>query len=123
MDRTYHYIKFDRMGEIFCVGLTKTQIEDHQMDDFGAELSRLLDVENCKKMVLQLGPEDPDFLISLFLAKLINLQRRLTSAGGALALCDLSELTRDMFRIAGIEKFFRFYPDKESAIHALTPMT
>ncbi|MSU78144.1 MAG: anti-sigma factor antagonist [Gemmataceae bacterium] len=119
MQRSYDYIAFDRVGEIFRVNLTKTQIEDHHMGDFGAELARLLDEENCKKMVLQLGPADPDFLVSVFLAKLINLQRRLTSAGGALALSDLSETTRDMFRIAGIEKYFRFYPDQQSAVQAL----
>ncbi len=119
MQRSYDYIAFDRVGEIFRVNLIKTQIEDHHMGDFSAELARLLDEENCKKMVLQLGPGDPDFLVSVFLAKLINLQRRLNSAGGALALSDLSETTRDMFRIAGIEKYFRFYPDQQSAVQAL----
>ncbi len=117
--RPYSYIAFDRVGDLFRVKITKTQIEDHHMDDFGAELARLMDEENCKKMVLQLGPGDLDFLVSVFLAKLINLQRRLSSAGGALALCDLSEATRDLFRIAGIEKFFKFFPDQQSAIQSL----
>jgi anti-anti-sigma factor len=119
VQRPYSFITFDRVADIFRVSLAKTQIEDHEMDDFGAELARLLDEENCTKMVLQLGPGDPDFLVSVFLAKLINLQRRLTNSGGALALTDLSETTRDMFRIAGIEKFFRFYPDQQSALQAL----
>lgn len=119
MQRSYDYIAFDRVGDIFRVNLTKTQIDDHQMDDFGAELARLIDEENCKKMVLQIGPGDPDFLVSVFLAKLINLQRRLNSAGGALALSGLSEATHDMFRVAGIEKFFRFYPDQQSAVQSL----
>jgi anti-anti-sigma factor len=70
-------------------------------------------------MVLNLGPDELDFLFSIFLAKLINLYRRLESTGGSLALAHVSEHIRDMFHVAGIEKFFHFYPDQQSAVQAL----
>ena len=90
------------------------------MEELGAELARLVDEENCRKMVLNLGPEEPECLISVFLAKIINLQRRLESSGGAFALAQVSDYTRSIFRVAGIEKFFHFYADQTAAVHVLS---
>ena len=89
------------------------------MEDLGAELGRLISEENCRKMALLLGPEEPECLISVFLAKMINLQRRLESLGGAFALAEVSDYTRNIFRVAGIERFFHFYADQAAAVQAL----
>jgi anti-anti-sigma factor len=113
------FLAVERNGSVFCVRLLQTRIEDHQMEELGAEVTRLIDEENARKIVFNLGPDDPDCLISVFLAKLINLQRRLNALGGTLALAHLSPDTREIFRIAGIEKFFRFYPDQQAALQAL----
>ncbi len=119
MSRPYEFIAFERNGEVFCVRLQRPRIADHEMEDLGAELARLIDDENCRKMVLNLGPEEPECLISVLLAKLINLARRLAHLGGALALAQTSTHTRTIFRAAGIEKFFHFYPDQASALQAI----
>jgi hypothetical protein len=119
MSRPYEFIAFQIVNDVFGVRLQKLRIEDHELEDVGAELGRLIDEENCRKMVLNLGPEEPECLISIFLAKLINLQRRLESTHGRLALAHASEHTRDLFRLAGIEKYFRFFPDEPSALRAL----
>ena len=120
MQRPYYYIAYELIGDVYCVRLQNPRIEDHQVDDLGAELARLIDEENCRKMVLNLGPEDSECLLSVFLAKLINLQRRLEGMSGTLTLAHASEYTRNIFRIAGIEKFFHFYPDQQSAVQALS---
>jgi hypothetical protein len=119
MQRPYQFIAFERNGDVYCVRLRAPRVEDSQLDELGAELARLIDEENCQKMVLNLGPEEPQCLISVFLAKLINLQRRFEGMNGALALAQASEDTRNIFRIAGIEKFFHFFPDEQSALKAL----
>ena len=119
MQRLYQFIVFERRDDVFCVRLQKPRVEDGQMEELGAELAALIDEENGHKVVLNLGPEEPDCLISVFLAKLINLQRRLTTMGGVLVLAHVSDHTRDIFRIAGIEKFFHFYPDEQSALQAI----
>ncbi len=119
MKRPEKFLAVERHGSVFCVHLAQMRIEDHQMEDLGAEVTRLIDEENARKIVFNLGPGDPDCLISVFLAKLISLQRRLDALGGVLALAHLSPDTREIFRIAGIEKFFRFYPDQQAALQAL----
>jgi hypothetical protein len=120
VQRPYNFIAFSLIGDVFCVRLQKVRVEDYEMDELGAELGRLIDEENCRKMVLGLGPEEPECLISIFLAKLINLQRRLEGINGRLALTQASEHTRKIFRLAGIEKYFHFYPDEQSALQGVT---
>ena len=120
MRRPYAFIAFELTGDVFCVRLQKSRVEDHQLEDLGAEFGRLIDEENCRKMILNLGPEEPECLISVFLAKLINLHRRLERMNGTLTLAHASEYTRSIFRIAGIEKYFHFYPDEQSALQALS---
>jgi anti-anti-sigma regulatory factor len=119
MQRPYQFIVLERDGDILCVRLQNPRVEDHQMEELGVELSRLIDDENGRKLVICLGPEEPDCLISVFLAKLISLQRRLDELDGALVLAHVSEHTRSVFRAAGLEKLFDFYPDQESAAQAL----
>ncbi|MBI2804816.1 MAG: STAS domain-containing protein [Planctomycetes bacterium] len=119
MGRPYEFISYELVGDVFCVSLKQPRVADHQMEDLGGELARLIDEENCRRMVVNLGPEEPECLISVFFAKLITLQRRLEGLGGALALAQVSEHTRDLFRITGIERFFHFYPDQIAAMQAL----
>ena len=54
-----------------------------------------------------------------FLAKLVNLQRRLDSVGGHMALVDVSPNTQDVFRATGLERYFKFFPDMDSATQSL----
>jgi anti-sigma B factor antagonist len=79
-------------------------------------LVKLVDEEKIRKLVVCLGPAEPDCLISVFLAKLISLKRRLEAMGGTLVLAQVSEHTRGVFRAAGIEPMFRFYADEQTAV-------
>src|SRR5947208_763227 len=119
MSRPYQFITVRRQRDVFCVRLKSPHVEDQYMDDLGQELTRLVDEERGRKIVMSLGPEEPDCLISVFLAKLISLQRRLSEFGGALALAHVSEHTRSIFGAAGLEKLFHFYADEASAAGAL----
>lgn len=119
MPHTYQFISFERTGDVVCVRLRSPRVEDQQMEDLGAELNRIIDEEKAHKVVVSLGPEEPDCLISVFLAKLISLKRRLDANRGVLALAHVSEHTRSIFRAAAIEKLFHFYPDQASAVQAL----
>ena len=119
MKGSYEFLAFERSGDVLCARLKSPHVEDKDMEDLGAEMGRLLDDEKAYKIVFCLGPEDPDCLISVFLAKLISLQRRLERTKGALALAHVSEHTRGIFRAAGIEKLFHIYPDAQAASAAL----
>jgi anti-anti-sigma factor len=119
MQRTYHQLDVRQFDQVFCVHLRGQCLLEDGLDELSAELARLIDEEGCQKLVLDLGPGDLDCLYSVFLAKLINLQRRLEHAGGCLAIAGASENTRDVFRATGLEKHFQFFPDAASAVRAL----
>jgi anti-anti-sigma regulatory factor len=120
MQRPYRLIAFERDGPVCCARFRQSSFDDESLELLGAELARLVDEEGCRRVVLSLGPGELTCLYSILLAKLINLQRRLESHGGGLALAQLSEHTHEMFALAGLDKFFRFYPDRPAAVQALS---
>jgi anti-anti-sigma regulatory factor len=119
MDRTYKYFDVDPHGRTCVVRLLPLHYDETLLDPMGAELARLLDVEGYRNIVLSLGPDDPDCLQSVFLAKLLNLKKRLEQAGGALLLTDLSEHTRHILQVVGLEKHFRSCATVDEALKAL----
>ncbi len=119
MHQPYLHLDFDEHDGVFCVRLKKT-LHGEALEELGVELNCLVNDRGCRKMVLNLGPEDVECLYSILLAKLVNLQRRLEAAGGALALAQLSENTQGVFRATALDRHFRFYRDQASAVKALT---
>jgi anti-anti-sigma factor len=118
MQRPYRHIEHQVQDGVFCARI-KTSLHEEALENFGAELGRLIDEEGCRKMVLVIGPHDLDCLYSVFLAKLIYLQRRLESVGGSVALAEASANTQEVFRVTGLDRYFKFYADHGSAMRAL----
>jgi anti-anti-sigma factor len=84
--------------------------------ELGDELHHLAAQDGCRKMVLSLGPPEPQFLYSVFLAKLVTLQRRLQARGGKLKIADTTPETRDIFDACGLTNLFDFAPDRATAL-------
>jgi anti-anti-sigma factor len=119
MERPFKQITFEQHGDVYCVRLAHPEVDENGLEELSAEVARVIDEHGCRKMVLVLGPEDPLCLYSVFLAKLVNLQRRLGAAGGALALAGLSDNTERIFQAAGLHSLFCFYPDQKTAVNAV----
>jgi hypothetical protein len=119
MDRPYRYIDNDRHAGVCCVKLRQLAFDDAELEELGAEIARLVDEEDCRRLVLVLGPGDPHILFSVFLAKLVNLQKRLENVGGRFALARLNPTTYRIIQAAGLESFFVYYKDEGEAVAAL----
>ena len=119
MQRSYQHLDYREQDGVFCVRIRNHRLQESGLDELSAELARLIDEGNCRKLVLSLGPDDFDCLYSVFLAKLVNLKRRLEEVGGRMALAETSPNTIDVIRAAGLEKYFQFYPDPASAMQSL----
>jgi anti-anti-sigma factor len=119
MQRPYQQIDVEQQGLVFCVRLRHARLDDDGLESLGAEIASLIDEEGCRKMVLNLGAHELECLYSLFLAKLIHLQRRLEANGGGLALAQVTPYVHNLFQVTGLDKFFRFFPDETTAIQGL----
>jgi anti-anti-sigma factor len=118
MDRPYRHIKLERTGDVHCVRLRHAKLDEAALYELADELISLITEDGCRKLLLSLGPEEPQFLFSVFLAKLVTLQRRLHANGGALKLADVSADTRRIFDACRLTSLFDFVPDRAAGLAA-----
>jgi anti-anti-sigma factor len=120
MERPYRHLDLRREGDVVCVRLRSSQLDEGQLYDMCSELQRLVEDDGCRKLVLNLGPPDPEFLYSIFLAKLVSLQRRLRGVDGAMKIAQASPTTREIFEACRLTSLFDFVPDEATAVESLS---
>jgi hypothetical protein len=116
---SYHYISIEREGDVFCVRLTNPRLEEGEIYQLGAELIDLCETHHCRKMALSLGPQPPDCLYSVFLAKLVAVRNTLRKYDGRFVLCEVSPSAYSVFEACLLHREFRFAPDFASAVALL----
>jgi anti-anti-sigma factor len=119
MSRAYRYLDVERVGDVFCVRIRQRHLDESGIHAMAGEIVSLITDQGCRKLALSLGPEDPSFLYSVFLAKMVMIRRRLLEAGGRLMLCDASANVRDVFTATRLNEHFDFAPDRAAAVAAL----
>lgn len=111
----YRLIDVQRRGEVWCVRLRRPRLEETEIYELANELLRLVS-DGCRKLALALGPNGPDCIYSVFLAKMMTVQRVLGEQGGSLVLCEVSPVTRTVFAASQLDKQFHFLPDFDAAV-------
>ena len=110
MERPYRQIEVQRAEDVFCVRLRKRQLNEAGVYELGDELVRLIEEDGCRKLVLSLGPEPPECLYSVLLAKLVTAQKRLHAHKGVLKIADAGEETIAIFEACRLKDLFDFSP-------------
>jgi anti-anti-sigma factor len=118
MERPFRHIDVECAGDVHCVRLRQSKLEETALYELADELQSLVEDDGCRKMLLSLGPAEPQFLYSVFLAKLVTLQRRLQGNGGALKLSDVAPETVKIFDACRLTPLFEFVPDRAAGIAA-----
>ncbi len=116
MIRPYCHIDIERRGEVVCVRLRQTRLDEAMIFELAADLRGLVLDGGCRKMALSLGPDAPECLYSVFLAKLISLQRGLREHDGELVLCHVQPVVRNIFEACCLDRLFCFLPDFDAAV-------
>src|SRR5262249_39205041 len=88
MSTPWRQIDVEARGDLRCVRLRQRRIEEASIDELGDELIAAASEEGVTRLVLSLGPQPPDCLYSIFLGKLIAVQRQLRDMGRTLLLCE-----------------------------------
>src|SRR5215472_13624107 len=115
MSRPYRFIEVERRGDVFCVRLRQTRLDEMMIHELAGELRSLVLDDACRRMALSLGPGSPECLYSVFLAKLISLQRVLREHEGELVLCQVQPEVRHIVEACCLERLFQFLPDFDAA--------
>ena len=119
MNRPCEHITFHDQDDVFFVRIKNHRLRAEDLEQLGAELNSLIEELGCRKLVLSMGPRDFECLYSVFLGKLIHLQRSLASVGGTMVVAEASENTLGVFRATGLDKHFQFFADPLTAVQAL----
>jgi anti-anti-sigma factor len=118
MTRPHRHIDVEVRGDVFCVRLRNLRMDEPAIHEMAEELIALATEEECRKLVLSLGPGAPVFLYSVFLSKLLSIQRHLRDQGAEFKLCDVSPEVRNVFTVCRLENYFDFAPDFDAAVAA-----
>jgi hypothetical protein len=116
MAKNYRHLVVERYGNVACVRLAKSRLDENEIHELALELIHLAREGGCTRIALSLGPETPDCLYSVFLAKLISLQRRLNELGGGLKLCECTPQVIDVLDACVLLDRFDLVPDPATAL-------
>jgi hypothetical protein len=115
MANTWQHISVEVRGNLRCVRLAHPRFEEGQIDALANEILAVGAEDGCSRVVLSLGPKPPDCLYSVFLGKLISVQRRLREKGRQLMLCEACPSVMAIFSACKLVEHFTFVADFEAA--------
>ena len=115
MNEPWQHIEVEQRGDVCCVRLRRFRIEEPDIPSLASELLSLGSTPGCKKIALSLGPRPPECLYSIFLAKLMTVQRRLAEHGSSLVLCEVGPEVQAIFKVCRFAEHFQFVPDFDAA--------
>jgi anti-anti-sigma factor len=119
MERPYQQIEVEQHGPVTVVGIRHRRLEEPEVHALGNELSDLIQKPSSQWLVLDLGPGILECLYSVFLAKLVMVQRNVQDRHGELILCGAPPEVISVFEACMLKDYFEFATDRATAIAAL----
>jgi hypothetical protein len=115
MDRPYRHITVEQRGEVACARFCLSRMPEPEIAEVFEELLDAGAAPGCRRLALSFGPRPPEMLYSVFLAKLVSLQRRLREQGRDLVLCELCPEVDALLAAVALQTHFRYAPDFDAA--------
>ncbi len=112
---TFKFISYERQGDSLCLRFKNLRPSELEIQDSFQEIRKIIADEKINKVALSLGP-NMECMYSVFLGKMISLQRQLTELGGKFAICHVSPQVKSIFAACKLDDRFCFAEDFPSAI-------
>jgi anti-anti-sigma factor len=110
------YLDLERRGDVCCVRFRRGRLDEREIHDLTEELLAAGLADACSRLVLSFGgPQPPQLMYSIFLARLITLQRLLGEQGRELVLCDVGPAVQAIFEACRLHDYFHFAADLAAA--------
>ena len=94
----------------------KKILDETNIQNIGNQLFSLVEEDGKKKILLDF--ENVEYLSSAALGKLITMDKKVKSAGGALKLCSVRPEIYEVFAITKLNKVFDIKEDQERALES-----
>ncbi|MFN8707363.1 MAG: STAS domain-containing protein [Planctomyces sp.] len=94
--------------------LERKILDEANIEALGQELFALVDRDGLKKIVLDFSLVE--YLSSAALGKLITMHKKVGTAGGRMALCNIQKDILDVFKITKLDKVLTLCGDLNSAL-------
>ena len=105
----------ERMGDIGIVRFETAQVlEEMNVQQLGDELRELVEKHYLVKLIINF--ERVKFLSSAVLGKLISLNKRVANEKGRLALCNINDDVRQVFKITRLDKIIPIFETEGQAV-------
>ena len=111
----YEHLTIETIGHVVHVRLRQARLVEDQLAVMIDELFDLGQNGPSPKVVFCLGPEPPLFLYSIFLARLVTLQRCCGKRHGSLVLCEVAPEVMRVFGACKLDEQFVFAKDLAEA--------
>ncbi len=82
------------------------------------QIKEFIDGNNPKKIIFDFG--EVKFFSSLVLGLLLDIRAKLQPHNGEVAISEINPQLHRVFKITNLDKVFRFFPDKQNAIKAMS---
>ena len=113
----YRRLEVTEVGDVTVVRFRDQKIlDDLNIQELGRELSRLVEVENREKLLLNFSAVE--FLSSAALGKLITLDKKVKATEGTLKLCHIQPEIYEVFAITRLNRLFDIKENEADALAA-----
>jgi anti-anti-sigma factor len=116
----YHHIAAEKEGDVFVVQLRHRRLQELEIHEMADEVHSLINADGCRKLVLVLGPDSPEFLYSVFISKLVGIRRRLAECHGDMRLAEVGPEVMGVFHACQLQNYFEFAPDRAAAVASIS---
>ncbi len=116
MKRSETLIEWSCQNSTLVVNLRFPRMDEDQINALANQLLEVGLKSGCLKYVLRFGPEAVECLYSVFLAKLIGLQRKLAENKIGLVLCELHSSVLNVFQVCKLDGYFLIADTLDAAV-------
>jgi anti-sigma B factor antagonist len=95
---------------------TTRLVTEDLIQTIGNQLYQMVDERGVTKMLISF--RDVKFMASALIGKLMNLNKKITNAGGQLKLTNLGPPLLEVFKIGKFDKVLSVYEDEQAALDA-----
>jgi anti-sigma B factor antagonist len=113
---TRRHIRVTDVNDVSVVGFTAPDsvFQTKDVQELDDELNQLVSEEGRTRLLLNLN--GIRYFSSSILVRLINLKKKVELADGKFAICCLTPVMRDTFRVSKLDTLFEIYEDESGAL-------